>query len=243
LRGCPRFLLRRKFVPYLEGTLPAREARRLERHLGTCKRCRILFERARDGHELARELQQLNPKSSGRAPGNGPMTLDAGKQASGWRKGVRVWENGLYALMTTRGVQILIVLVVVLAAFLVISNWQKIFREPNDLRVSSTALALSDFRPVAISEIKSNTQPHVVIEGYVRNVNVDKQEGTLHFRLTESPKAAEPFVVCEILSSSGMTLPREGSRVRVYGVARFDGQPGRMWYEVNPVLNIALLKR
>jgi hypothetical protein len=31
--------------------------------------------------------------------------------------------------------------------------------------------------------------------------------------------------------------------VRIYGVARYDGQPGRMWYEVNPVLNIALLKR
>ena len=240
---CPRFLLRRKFVPYLEGTLPAREAKRLEKHLRECERCRTLFERSRAGHRLAQELQQLNPEDSRRAPEYRAMKTDVGTQAAGFRKWVRAWENGLYALMTTRGIQILVALVVALAVFLVVSNWKNIFRARDDLQVDSTALALSDFRPVRISELKSNTQPHVVIEGYVRDVNVDKQEGTLHFRLTESPEEAGPFAVCEILSSGGMTLPREGSRVRVYGVARYDAQPGRMWYEVNPVLNIALLKR
>ena len=38
-------------------------------------------------------------------------------------------------------------------------------------------------------------------------------------------------------------VPAEGSRVRVYGVARFDAQAGRGWHEVNPVLDIAVLKR
>lgn len=40
-----------------------------------------------------------------------------------------------------------------------------------------------------------------------------------------------------------MAIPREGSRVRVYGMARYDSQPGRGWHEVNPVMKIDVLKR
>jgi hypothetical protein len=239
---CRRFLLRRKFVPFLEGRLPIREAKRLEKHLVACERCRTLFKQSQAGHQLAQELQQLDPDAR-RAPEYRAIKTDIGKQASGFRKWVRIWENGLYALMTTRGVKILLVLVLALAVVLAVSNWKIIFRERSNIPVHTSALDFSDFHPVSIAELGSNTRPHIMTEGYVRDVYVDTQEGTLHFKLAESAQGSGPFVVCEIISPVGMTLPREGNRVRVYGVARYDSQPGRMWCEINPVLNIALLKR
>jgi hypothetical protein len=99
-----------------------------------------------------------------------------------------------------------------------------------------------DFYPLRIPDLASNTRPRIVTEGYVRDVRIDEEERTLHFKLAEIPQGADPYIVCEIMSPIRMTLPREGSRVRVYGVARYDGQPGREWHEVNPVLNIAVLK-
>ncbi|MEK6406526.1 MAG: hypothetical protein AABN34_06145 [Acidobacteriota bacterium] len=33
-----------------------------------------------------------------------------------------------------------------------------------------------------------------------------------------------------------------GSRVRVYGVSRYDSQDNHNWYEVHPVLNIELVR-
>ena len=155
----------------------------------------------------------------------------------------RIGENWLYALATPRVVLILTALVLVQLALLVVLNRGVLFGERNAIAVKSSALDLNDFHPLSIREFQSNTRPHIAIEGYVRDVHVDKEEGTLHFRLVEIPHRSVPFVVCEIISPIGMTLPREGSRVRVYGVARYDAQPDRLWHEVNPVLDIALLKR
>jgi hypothetical protein len=139
-------------------------------------------------------------------------------------------------------VQGLTVLVLVLLTLLVVSNRRVLFGERESATVKWSAMDFSNFHPLSIPELATNTRPHIATEGYVRDLHMDKEEGTVHFKLVEIPQGSRPFVVCEIISPTGMSLPREGSRVRVYGVARYDAQPGREWHEVNPVLNIAVLK-
>jgi len=63
----------------------------------------------------------------------------------------------------------------------------------------------------------------------------------LAFRLVEKPGARGPFAHCEIITP--MAPPRDGTHVRVYGVARYDAHPQRNWYEVNPVLRIDSLEQ
>lgn len=241
--SCWRFYLRRKFVPYLEGSLPPHEAKRLEKHMLGCDRCRAMFARLRAGHQLAQQLRQFNPEGAHDAPEFEAMMADMGEIVTGRHRWARLWENWLYALTTPRVVQGLTALVLVLSALLVVSNRRVLFGERESVTVKRSAMDFSNFRPLSIPEIRLNTQPHISTEGYVRDLHVDKEEGTVHFRLVEIPQGSGPFVVCEIISPIGMSLPREGSRVRVYGVARYDAQPGREWHEVNPVLNIAVLKR
>jgi hypothetical protein len=240
--SCWRFYLRRKFVPYLEGSLPPREAKRLEKHILDCDRCRAMFARLRTGHQLAQQLRHFNPEGAHGTPEFEAMMADMGEIVTGRHRWARVWENWLYALTTPRVVQGLTALVLVLSALLVVSNRRVLFGERESVAVKRSAMDFSNFHPLSIPEIRLNTQPHISTEGYVRDLHVDKEEGTVHFKLVEIPQGSGPFVVCEIISSIGMSLPREGSRVRVYGVARYDAQPGREWHEVNPVLNIAVLK-
>lgn len=239
---CWRFSLRRQFVPYLEGELPRRAARRLERHLDECAFCRAAFVRLRAGHQLAQQIRRLSPKDARRPPEFEAMTADADSipaRRRGWARAAEAW---LDLVSTPRLVQVLMALVLVLAALLVVSNRRFLFGERTVVAAKSSALDFSKFRPLSIPELPSNTQPHIATEGYVRDVRLDKDEGTLHFKLTEAPQGPGPFVVCEIMGQIGTALPREGNRVRVYGVARYDAQPGREWHEVNPVLNIAVLR-
>ena len=112
-----------------------------------------------------------------------------------------------------------------------------------DASMKPIALDFSRFHPLSIPEHRTNTVPHVATEGYVRDVHVDQEEKTLHFKLVQILREPEPFIVCEIISPGRVVVPSEGSFVRVYGVSRFDAKPGREWHEVNPVLNIAVLKR
>jgi hypothetical protein len=241
--SCFRFGLRKKFVPYLEGELPPREAKRVEKHLLDCGRCRAIFGRLRAGHRSAQQLRHLSPDGAHPAPEFETMMADVGEIVPVRHKWVRAWEDWFYALTTPRLVQVLMVLVLALTAVLVVSNRRYLFGDRNSGLDKSTALKFSEFHPLSIPELQSNTRPHIAIEGYVRDVHIDQEEGTLHFTLAEIPQGLGPFVICEIMSPIGMPIPRDGNRVRVYGVARYDAQPGREWYEVNPVLNIAVLKR
>jgi len=241
--NCLRFGLRKKFVPYLEGELAPGEAKRLEKHLLECGQCRALFGRLRAGHRSAQQLHHLRPEDASSAPEFEAMMADIGDKVPVRHKWIRAWEDWFYALTTPRVVQVLMALVLVLAAALLVSNRRSPLGDRTGGPDKSTALKFSEFHPLRIPELQANTRPHIAIEGYVRDIHIDREEGTLHFTLAEIPQGLGPFVICEIMSPSGMTLPRDGNRVRVYGVARYDDQPGRKWYEVNPVLNIAVLKR
>jgi hypothetical protein len=209
------FFERRRFLPGLEGELSRPRAERLESHLARCPECRDLFARIRSGHEAGRRFGRLGPVPPDRLP-----DLD------------EIWEPDarpfFTALMTG-------VLPAVLAVALVLFA---VFR--GDRRDGPKA---GGFAPLAIREFASNERSRIFTEGFVHDVYFDEEERTLHIKLLESPRRMEPFVICEIRATGGVTVPSEGSRIRVYGNARFDGQPGRGWHEVNPVTKIAVLDR
>jgi hypothetical protein len=80
-------------------------------------------------------------------------------------------------------------------------------------------------------------------EGYVSEVSVNDEDGDLSFKLVDDLGQPGPFIVCEIIDPIKLAAPAVGSRVRVYGVSRYDGQADHNWYEVHPVLNIEVVHR
>ncbi len=67
--------------------------------------------------------------------------------------------------------------------------------------------------------------------------------GDLSFKLVDELGRPGPFIICEIIDPIKLAPPSVGSRVRVYGVSRYDGQADHNWYEVHPVLNIEVVRR
>jgi hypothetical protein len=233
---CRHFLLRRQFVPYLEGALGDESVKRIEQHLLDCEPCRDLFVRLRAGHQMAQRLGRIVPVHD-RGPEFGALMASAATARPRW---TTAWQDWAERLATPRAVTALAGLVIVQLALLVVSNRGVLLGKHSRVVANSGTLDLAEFRQLSIRDLKSNTQPHVATDGYVYDVHTDAEEGTVAFKLAENPGASKQFVVCEIMTR--MATPREGEHVRVYGVARYDAQADRKWYEVNPVLNIAALK-
>lgn len=233
---CRHYLLRRKYVPYLEGTLSDKSVKRVEQHLVDCEPCRDLFVRLRAGHQMAQRLERLVPVRDDRREFAGIMA--AVNASSRSRK--FGWQGWLEHLATPRAVSILATLVFVQLVLLVVSNRGVLLGKHSPVAINSGTLDLDEFRRLSINDLRNNTQPHVATDGYVYDVHRDAEEGTVAFKLADSRKAPKEFVVCEILTR--MPAPRDGDHVRVYGVARYDAQTDRKWYEVNPVLDIDPLK-
>ena len=99
-----------------------------------------------------------------------------------------------------------------------------------------------EYRSVAIHEMPSNIEPHVVTEGYISEVRFDHEDGDLLFKLVEDLERPSPFVICEIIPPSNLDAPTVGKRVRVYGVSRYDAKEDHQWYEVHPVMAIEPVK-
>ena len=236
--SCRRVGLRRKLVPFIEGELTLRAADKMDKHLRRCPECRAELGRLREGHRLAQRLSALPNGEAPSAPSfAGLESRGASRRGGGW-----FWERWFDVLTMPRVVPVLAAIVILQLALLLITN-HSILTQGRGAAPKPAALDISRFRTVSIADLSTNTLPHVVTEGYVRDVRIDQEEQTLHFILTQHPDGPGPFVVCEIMGSWGFAVPREGSRVRVYGVARYDGQAGRNWHELNPVLDIAVLKR
>jgi hypothetical protein len=216
----PCLRLRRRFVPYLEGELEPGTAARLERHLAACGPCAELFSRLRAGHEAGRAFGRLSPEAPARLPSY---------------EEIRAGRRGLGALPRAIAGPALLAALAGLVAIVVVTG--------RNAAVPARGGAAGPFTPVSIGEFGSGSRSQVVTEGFVQNVTYDEQEQTLHIRLAESPLGQGPFVICEVRDARGLTIPTVGSRVRVYGTARFDAQPGRGWHEVNPVMQIAVLNR
>jgi hypothetical protein len=240
--SCWRFDLRRKLLPYIEGELCARDVERLERHLLDCGWCREMLLRLKAGHHMAQQLPHVMPGAGHRSELDAVMAT-AAPRASIHQARNRVRGDWLDRLSTPQVVAALTALVLMQSAFLLVSNRGFLFGQRSGGAIKASALELKDFRQLSIPELEFNTQPHIVTEGYVQGVHADAEEGTVAFKLVESDRGPGSFVVCEIMSPIHLAVPAEGSHVRVYGVARYDAQTDRKWYEVNPVLNISVLKR
>lgn len=234
---CWRINLHRNFSRYLDGELKPDEVKRLENHLLDCGWCRAQLSRLRDGQRLAQRMSRpalkndpwnAIEKAISSEPQNTSTPATAPIQLSeGWRG--LIYRPGPIIVLTA-----LLFLSVLLIA---VST-----RSPIDKKTRyGENLDTADFQAVTISNIHNNTRPHVVTEGFVSEVRIDT-DGDLTFRLVEDLKHPEPFVVCEIIPPIFLNPPAIGSRVRVYGVSRYDNQPGREWYEVHPVLNIETVK-
>jgi len=238
---CWRFDLRRKMLPYIEGRLLRPETKRLEAHLLNCAFCRELLVRLRTGHRMAQRLASL-PLAVDESPGfeSGVARLEAAMAPGGTR--LATWRDRLDRLATARVVTALSAVVLLQLGLLVVSNRGVLLGEHSRMAVSTGSIDFAEFRQLTIPELKSNTQPHVATDGYVEDVHTDEEEGTVAFKLVENPQNGASFVVCEIMSPIQMAPPAEGSRVRVYGVERYDAQQDRKWYEVNPVLKIVPVK-
>jgi hypothetical protein len=234
---------RRRFLPYLEGGVAPREAKRLERHLAGCRECDEFLARLRSGDQAGRQFGRLGPDASHRPPEFEEIWTAVGSTLD--RPGRPAWTGGkfLRALSTPLAVRILIALVLTQAVLLVVSNREAFWRANDGAVVSPAARDFRGFTSLRIPEFSSDVEYQVVTEGFVQNVYFDEEEKTLHIKLVEILHQQGPFVICEIRNLAGMTIPPEGSRVRVYGTARYDPQPGRGWHEVNPVLTMAVLKR
>ncbi len=236
-------LLRRKFVPYLEGLVPPREAERLEKHLAACRTCGVWLTTLRAGHQAGRQFARSGPAIAYRPPEF--EEIWAGIGATLDRRGGPARDRGnlLQALSTPLAVRFLLALVLAQAVLLVVSNWRT-FRPANEIVAASPDVReLRGFTPVRIPEFSSNSQFQIVTEGFVQDVYFDEHERTLHIKLVEALHQPGPFVICEVRNLGDVIIPRQGNRVRVYGTARYDAQPGRGWHEVNPVLTLAVLKR
>jgi len=134
-------------------------------------------------------------------------------------------------------------IVALVAALLVASNKGGAQEEESAASMVAEALDLREFHTVNIADIELNQKPHVVTEGYVSEVSVNDEDGDLSFKLVDDLGQPGPFIICEIIDPIRLNPPSVGSRVRVYGVSRYDGQADHNWYEVHPVLNIELVHR
>jgi hypothetical protein len=242
---CLRFDLWKNYSWYVDGALGDHTVRKVESHLLDCNDCRVRVVRLHDGQRLATQLPRLKPSRDGwgaieaalNSQTEDSATIKPEVLSRLTPRGPASWQQ----VLTSPNFAIAI-FAVALMVFSAVLLWDK--QKPRPLEGTPLVRAFdgSNFRPVLISEIAKNTAPHVVAEGYVTEVKIDRDDGNYKFKLVENIRQSEPFIICEIITPINIEPPTVGSRVRVYGVSRYDAEEGRRWHEVHPVLNIETVK-
>jgi hypothetical protein len=238
---CWRVNLRRDLMRYVTDELTPDRVRRIEDHLLDCGDCRDTVAHLRGGQRFAAQLPCITPQRDvwdaieaaiDREEARPAYPAQTTGSAARWRSRLLTPR---FALAAIAGAVLLSVVLVTL------HRRAAPEQEPAGLK-SFEAADWREFHPVHISDIESNTKPHVVAEGYVSEVRFDDKDGDLTFRLVDNLGEQERFIVCEIIDPIRLKPPAVGSRVRVYGVSRYDGEHDHNWYEVHPVLNIEVVR-
>lgn len=234
---CLRFHIHKNFSRYIDGQLDARQVRQVEDHLLDCNQCRVQITHLRDGQRFAAKLTRRKPQSDHWEAIAAALDACPTPPLSIRRKPLR-WRN---LFLSPWFAVSLLGLAVLALSFVLITKKES----PPEIAATHIlgSLDFDDFHPVSIANIENNTRPHIVAEGYVSEVKMSDEDGDLMFKLVEDINQPAPFIVCEIISPINIAAPEVGSRVRVYGVSRYDGEVGRQWYEVHPVLNIEAVNK
>lgn len=248
---CWRANLRRNFSLYLNGEISLSEVKRIEDHLLDCASCRARFAQLRNGHRLAQQIPRFTPQRDLWASieaGIEVEKLEAEKNDAEMHTGrARVLEPRSVVrwrgLAIKPGFALAVVGIAALIAAVLIVSTRRAPEQDRERLLMADALDLSEFRTVNIADMELNRQPHVVAEGFVAEVGVNDEDGDLRFKLVDELGQPGPFIVCEIIDPIHLAPPSVGSRVRVYGVSRYDAQVDHNWYEVHPVLNIEVVRR
>jgi Putative zinc-finger len=217
---CLRIDVSRKLLPYLHGVLSAPEAKKIEKHLSRCSSCKAKANRLLEGDTFARLVPAVSSKENGWSKIEAAISREQFPTARVSRKFMRACA-AITALSIT--------------AFF---GW-RIGRLSANTPYNFES---DEYRSVAIHEMPSNIEPHVVTEGYISEVRFDHEDGDLLFKLVENLEEPSPFVICEIIPPSKLDAPAVGKRVRVYGVSRYDAKEDHRWYEVHPVVAIEPVK-
>ena len=216
---CLRIDLHRLFPLYLDGAAPSRTAARIERHLLDCSACRARLVRMRDTKSLLGELPPLGAPAFERVMARAPERTPR-------------FSFGVPRLIRHLAADALIASVLFAVFTLFYTHAASARNRPFDS---------SSFRALAVREIAATDDPHVIVQGVVSQIAGDTSEGSHRFRLTD-PRDARAFVVCEILDGDPIAPPKPGSRVRVWGVSRYDPSPDHRWFEIHPVLRVEVVR-
>jgi anti-sigma factor RsiW len=238
---CWRVDLRRNFSLYLNGELAQSEVKRIEDHLLDCASCRARFAKLRSGHRLAQQIPRFTPQRDPWASIEAGLEaqIEAHREPVLKPRAVVRWRG----LVIKPGFALAIIGIAALIAAALIASGKRAPEQERAGSLMADALDLKEFHSVNIADIERNMQPHVVAEGFVSEIRVNDEDGDLSFKLVDELGRPGPFIVCEIIDPIHLAPPSVGSRVRVYGVSRYDGQADHNWYEVHPVLNIEVVRR
>jgi hypothetical protein len=230
---CLRFDLWKKFTPYADGELNEKAVKQVEKHLLDCNDCRVRLAHLRDGQRFAKYLPHETPEYDNWE--SIAIVLDADENPAPFvpvpPKESFAWRKVLTSPLLASAMLTIAFLVLGFSVF-----FSKPKSEFTQAFYTDRPFDAKNFRPVSISDIQNNTKTHVVAEGYVAEVHMDEEDGDLMFKLVEDVSQPQPFIVCEIISTINVAAPTVGSRVKVYGVSRYDADEGRNWHEVHPVL-------
>jgi len=212
---CPRFDLHRSFPQYLDGAASSRTVERIERHLLDCGGCRARLIRMREAKSLLGELPRVAAppfeQLMRRTPPRAPRLSFILPPFLRHFAADALVASALFAVFT-------------LLYTHTASARNRLFDS-------------SSFRRIEVRQVAGSDDPHVIVQGVVSEIAGDFGEGSHRFRLS-APNDPKAFVVCEILDGDPMSAPKPGSRVRVWGVSRYDPSPSHRWFEIHPVLKL-----
>jgi len=215
---CFRIDLHRLFPLYLDGAASPSITRRIEKHLLDCSGCRARVVRMRGARNLLGELPAVDAIPFER--------LKLRPRASAMR------IFAVPAIVRHFAADALVATALFVGFTLLYTHTASARNRPFDS---------SSFHAVAIGAVAATNDPHVIMQGVVSVIDADDDhEGSHRFRLSD-PRDPKAFVVCEILDGDTLRAPKQGSRVRVWGVSRYDNNPDHQWFEIHPVLRVEVL--